>query len=156
MIHPRRPNATQHALNERDGRFRSVLGGHFAFARQNPRIETTKNVTDFDVLIIDNIGVLMHLYQYAKLAYVGGAFGKGLHNILEPASFKVPVIFGANHSKFPEAYQFINAGIGFSVNSKAEFDFTFDKLINDNLSDKVNSFMISQVGATHKIISKIF
>jgi 3-deoxy-D-manno-octulosonic-acid transferase len=119
-------------------------------------IETTKNVTDFDVLIIDNIGVLMHLYQYAKLAYVGGAFGKGLHNILEPASFKVPVIFGANHSKFPEAYQFINAGIGFSVNSKAEFDFTFDKLINDNLSDKVNSFMISQVGATHKIISKIF
>jgi 3-deoxy-D-manno-octulosonic-acid transferase len=119
-------------------------------------IEGAKNINEFDILIIDNIGILMHLYQYAKLAYVGGAFGKGLHNILEPASFGVPVIFGSNYSKFPEAYQFIDAEIGFSVCNQTEFEKTFDKLNKIDLSDKVNQFMMSQVGAAEKIISEIF
>lgn len=67
------------------------------------------------VLVIDNIGMLSRLYAYAQVAYVGGAFGSGLHNILEAAVFGCPVIFGPRHRDFPEAAKLIAAGGGFSV-----------------------------------------
>ncbi|MEL7004369.1 MAG: glycosyltransferase N-terminal domain-containing protein [Bacteroidota bacterium] len=67
--------------------------------------------TDCDILIIDNIGMLSSLYSYADYAYVGGAFGAGLHNILEPATFGLPIIFGnKNYSKFNEAQDLIKLG----------------------------------------------
>lgn len=119
-------------------------------------IESDENVNDYEVLLIDNIGILMHLYQYADVAYIGGAFGKGLHNILEPASFGVPVIFGNKYSKFPEAYQFIDAKIGFSINDSNEFSKVYDKLLSENMSNKVSLFMNSQKGASDKIMSEIF
>lgn len=119
-------------------------------------LESTKNSKAFNVLIIDNIGMLMHLYQYADLAYVGGAFGKGLHNILEPACFGVPVIFGDNYSKFPEAFQFIEAKIGHSVSNSKEFELIFNGLLKRNEKSKVLTFMSSQVGATAKIIETVF
>ena len=107
------------------------------------------------VLLIDNIGMLMHVYGYANLAYVGGAFKTGLHNILEPASFGLPVIFGPNHQKFPEAKLFIENGIGFSVSSTQEFEAILSKLKEENLREKVVQFMKSQTGATQKILEKI-
>jgi len=110
----------------------------------------------FDVLIIDNIGMLMHLYQYANIAYVGGAFGKGLHNILEPASFGVPVIFGNNYSKFPEAYQFLDNQVGFCIHDENEFEIIFNQLFKSNYSANVLSFMNSQKGATEMILNDIF
>jgi len=75
-----------------------------------------------EVLFIDNIGMLSSLYQYADLAYVGGAFGKGLHNILEPMAYHIPVIFGKvkRVNKFPEAGISINYGSGFSVADSSE------------------------------------
>ncbi len=111
---------------------------------------------DYDVLIIDNIGMLMHLYQYANIAYVGGAFGKGLHNILEPASFGVPVIFGDKYSKFPEAFQFINAEIGYSIKNNEEFELIFYNLLTMSDRSKVLTFMSSQKGATNQIMKDIF
>ena len=114
------------------------------------------NSKDYDVLIIDNIGMLMHLYQYASIAYIGGAFGKGLHNILEPASFGVPVIFGDKYSKFPEAFQFINAGIGHSIKNNKEFELIFDGLLTMDGRSKVLTFMSSQKGATNQIMKDIF
>jgi len=119
-------------------------------------LKSSTNSEDFDVLIIDNIGILMHLYQYADVAYVGGAFGKGLHNILEPACFGVPVIFGNNYSKFPEAPQFLNAGIGNSISNNQEFELIFNELMESGNSAKVLAFMESQKGATTKIIKNIF
>jgi len=119
-------------------------------------LKSSTNSEDFDVLIIDNIGILMHLYQYADVAYVGGAFGKGLHNILEPACFGVPVIFGNNYSKFPEAAQFLNAGIGNSISNNQEFELIFNELMESGNSAKVLAFMESQKGATTKIIKNIF
>ncbi len=107
------------------------------------------------ILIIDNVGMLMNVYQYANLAYVGGAFGKGLHNILEPAAFNVSVIFGNKFSKFYEATEFIEAGIGFSVNSADEFSTLFSKLSQEDQSQKVRDFMHARVGATAKILSEI-
>jgi 3-deoxy-D-manno-octulosonic-acid transferase len=107
------------------------------------------------ILIIDNVGMLMNVYQYANLAYVGGAFGKGLHNILEPAAFNVPVVFGNKFSKFYEATEFIEAGIGFSVNNADEFSSLFSKLSQEDQSQKVRDFMHARVGATAKILSEI-
>jgi len=119
-------------------------------------LKASTNSEDFDVLIIDNIGILMHLYQYADVAYVGGAFGKGLHNILEPACFGVPVIFGNNYSKFPEAFQFLEAGIGYSISNNKEFELIFNNLMKVSDSSKVLTFMNSQKGSTTKIIKNIF
>ncbi|MGV6862300.1 MAG: 3-deoxy-D-manno-octulosonic acid transferase [Putridiphycobacter sp.] len=119
------------------------------------KVEKESDLSKFQVLIIDNIGMLMHLYQYAKVAYVGGAFGKGLHNILEPASFGVPVIFGDNYAKFPEAFQFMDEEIGFSISNSSEFEGILNQLLKTDYSAKVIRFMEDQKGATEKILSKI-
>ncbi|WP_209329959.1 3-deoxy-D-manno-octulosonic acid transferase [Lunatimonas salinarum] len=105
----------------------------------------------WDTLIIDNIGMLSSLYQYARVAYVGGAFGKGLHNILEPLAFRIPVIFGRlkQRGKFPEWEISQNYGCGFAVQTAADFESVMtqltdettyerasldaDRLLNDNL-----------------------
>jgi len=141
-VHEARINAIESSLTQRVIKFSDL--------------ERSDNKENFDVLIIDNIGVLMHLYQYADVAYVGGAFGKGLHNILEPASFGVSVVFGNTYSKFPEAFQFLEAGIGYSINNKSEFELIFNDLIKRDETDKVLRFMVSQKGATAKIIRTIF
>ena len=63
-----------------------------------------KTLPDYSVLIVDTVGLLTKIYSYANVAYVGGAMGKtGLHNILEPITFGVPVVIGQNFQKFPEA-----------------------------------------------------
>ncbi|MDX5477469.1 MAG: 3-deoxy-D-manno-octulosonic acid transferase, partial [Cyclobacteriaceae bacterium] len=75
-----------------------------------------------EVLFIDNIGSLSSLYQFAKIAYVGGAFGKGLHNILEPIAYGIPVIFGKvkKSGKFPEAQISQEYGCGYSVENEQQ------------------------------------
>jgi len=110
---------------------------------------------DSKILLIDNVGMLMHLYGYADLAYVGGAFKTGLHNILEPASFGLPVIFGPNHQKFPEAQLFIENGVGFSISNSSEFQTILSKLQTENMNEKVLLFMNSQRGATDKILNAV-
>jgi 3-deoxy-D-manno-octulosonic-acid transferase len=82
------------------------------------------------ILFIDNIGMLSSLYQFAHIAYVGGGFGKGLHNILEPMGFGTPVIFGKlrRASKFPEAAQSQVEGCGFAVANARELQEVVAKL----------------------------
>lgn len=81
--------------------------------------KTGKN--DPKVFIVDTVGLLTRIYSYADIAYVGGAAGDtGLHNILEPAAFGVPIIIGKNYSRFPEAEELKNAGGLVSVQNKAE------------------------------------
>ena len=76
----------------------------------------TTGVEDFPVLLIDNIGMLARLYRYGEFAYVGGGFGKGLHNILEPACYGIPIFFGnKNYEKFQEAEDLINRGGAFEI-----------------------------------------
>jgi 3-deoxy-D-manno-octulosonic-acid transferase len=70
-----------------------------------------KNLADFDVFIIDTIGILTKIYSYADIAFVGGGFGNpGVHNLLEPATFGVPIIIGPNYSHFAEATALVNMG----------------------------------------------
>jgi 3-deoxy-D-manno-octulosonic-acid transferase len=118
------------------------------------------NITEADVLIIDNIGMLSSLYQYGAIAFIGGGFGKGIHNILEAATFGLPVIFGPNYQKFAEAKELIKLGGAFSVNNAAEFEKTMlllsDKQVLKTASHIAKHFVASRVGATDKILSSIF
>lgn len=75
---------------------------------------------DKQVLIIDNIGMLSSLYRYGRIAYIGGGFGKGIHNILEAAAFGIPVIFGPNFEKFREARELLGQGGAFNIKNQED------------------------------------
>lgn len=116
---------------------------------------------EVDVLFIDNIGMLSSLYQFAKIAYVGGAFGKGLHNILEPIGFGVPVIFGKlrSVSKFPEAAQSQQEGCGFEVADIKSLEVIFEQLEEEAFYQKAvqsaHAWLHSNLGAAQKINQKV-
>lgn len=86
---------------------------------------------DSRLLIIDQVGFLSYLYRYGDIAYVGGAFGKGLHNILEPAVFGLPLIFGPRYQKFNEARTLVAQGGAYSIQDEATFMQVFTQLMND-------------------------
>jgi 3-deoxy-D-manno-octulosonic-acid transferase len=100
------------------------------------------------------MGMLMHVYQFGDVAYVGGAFGKGLHNILEPAAFGIPVIFGANYKKFNEANLFIQKGFAASVQNQAELLVAFNRFEQAGLRNEILHFMNEMQGSTAIILSK--
>ncbi|MEP3838775.1 MAG: glycosyltransferase N-terminal domain-containing protein [Algibacter sp.] len=90
------------------------------------------NIAEHQVFIIDTIGILTKIYNYADIAYVGGALGNtGLHNTLEPAVFGIPIIIGNNHVKFPEAQALINNGGMFVIDNQINFNKTLNSLISD-------------------------
>jgi len=88
-----------------------------------------KNLEDYSALIIDNVGLLSRLYRYGEFAYIGGAFGKGLHNVLEAACYGIPVLFGnKNYEKFHEAVDLINRGGAFPVNDYTDLKKKYEML----------------------------
>jgi 3-deoxy-D-manno-octulosonic-acid transferase len=90
-------------------------------------------LNEYDVLIIDTIGILTKIYSYADIAYVGGGFGKpGVHNILEPATFGVPIIIGPNYSHFAEATALLKMEGCTSISNQEELNETFDKLLQNS------------------------
>jgi 3-deoxy-D-manno-octulosonic-acid transferase len=92
-----------------------------------------KDLSQYTVFILDTIGYLGKTYSYADIAYVGGAAGStGLHNILEPAIFSVPIFIGKNYAKFPEAKHLIKLGGVTSVSSSNAFEAAFEVLIKDD------------------------
>ena len=110
-----------------------------------------------DVLIIDNIGMLSSLYQYGTLAFIGGGFGKGIHNILEAATFGLPVVFGPNYQKFNEAKELIQKGGAFSIATTNELEKIIQLLDNSDAlriaSFASKNYVESNAGATDKILS---
>lgn len=90
------------------------------------------DISDYQVLVIDNIGMLSSLYQYGNIAYIGGGFGVGIHNTLEAAAFGLPVIFGPNYERFKEARDLISLQGGFSINNADELKQLTDKLVFDD------------------------
>ncbi len=121
----------------------------------------TTNLNQAQVVIIDCIGLLTKLYSYANIAYVGGAVGTtGLHNILEPSTFGVPVLFGENHQKFPEAKALLNAGGALEVKHQTDFNSNLDDLISNRekrleIGEKSAQFVKKQTGATTLICNYI-
>jgi 3-deoxy-D-manno-octulosonic-acid transferase len=82
-------------------------------------------------LIVDTIGLLSKIYSIANIAYIGGGFGSGIHNILEPAVFGMPIIFGPKYQKFNEAIDLIKDGAAFSFKNENELEQFFKKLLSD-------------------------
>ncbi|MDR2085062.1 MAG: 3-deoxy-D-manno-octulosonic acid transferase [Bacteroidales bacterium] len=115
--------------------------------------------SDSNILIIDCIGLLSRLYRYAKFAYIGGGFGKGIHNILEAVVYEVPVIFGPNYKYFNEAITLINAGGAFSFSKKEELIEIIDNLLNDNFLEKAKGscqeIIDKNLGATDEIMEEL-
>jgi 3-deoxy-D-manno-octulosonic-acid transferase len=90
------------------------------------------SLQDFDVFIVDTIGILTKIYSYADIAYVGGGFGNpGVHNLLEPATFGVPIVIGPNYNHFAEATALVNTGGCISISNQKELNDTFDLLLQN-------------------------
>lgn len=118
-----------------------------------------KSMADFEVLIIDTIGLLTKIYHYADIAYVGGGFGNpGVHNLLEPAVFGAPIVVGPNFSHFAEAIALVNMGGCVSISDQAALTETFDNLIQNQdvrfeIGHICNTFVMMNKGATQKIMN---
>ncbi len=118
------------------------------------------NISKAQVLVIDNVGMLSSLYKYGDVAYIGGGFGVGIHNILEAATFGLPVIFGPNYKKFREAVGLIELGGSFSIDSYSTFEKLMFLLLEDrekrNIAGQLaRTFVTENQGATRKIIENI-
>ena len=123
--------------------------------------KSTKNLADFDVFLIDTIGILTKIYSYADIAYVGGGFGNpGVHNILEPATFGVPIVIGPNFSHFAEAIALVNMEGCISISDKKGLFDAFSNLIaNDDIRHEkghiCSTFVQMNKGATQIILKYI-
>ncbi|MFD2530019.1 3-deoxy-D-manno-octulosonic acid transferase [Polaribacter marinaquae] len=117
-----------------------------------------KNLSEYQVFIIDTIGILTKIYANANVAYVGGGLKTGLHNILEPATFGIPVVIGNKYDKFKEAVDLVKIGGCLSINNQKEFTESLLKLKEDqsfrNLTGVINKrYIKDNLGATEQIIN---
>jgi len=112
---------------------------------------------DCQIVILDTIGHLTNAYQYGEYAYIGGGFSGSLHNILEPAVFGLPVVFGPKHSKFPEADIFISEAFAFEIHNGNELIRAIDKIDKEKSEIKKNLlvFMENQTGIAQKIMAHL-
>ena len=116
--------------------------------------------TNFEVLIIDSIGLLSKIYYYADIAFVGGGFGTGLHNILEPATFSVPIIIGPNYQKFNEAKDLISLEACLVVKNSEELNTTLSTLFinkkeRTEKGELSRKYILENIGATEIIFNHL-
>lgn len=112
------------------------------------------------VLIIDCLGILSSIYRYGHVAYIGGGFGVGIHNILEAATYSIPVVFGPNYKKFKEAKDLVGLGGAVSVTDKSRFYDLIDKFVKSEnaRADKgqiCGDYVKKNLGATQRVISNL-
>ena len=122
--------------------------------------QSEKKIEESNVLIIDCLGILSSIYRYGKFAYIGGGFGVGIHNILEAATYGIPVAFGPKYQKFKEARDLIYRGGAVSVRSQEEFYALLDKYAKSGVVCRERGkicldYVKENLGATEKIIEKI-
>ena len=116
-------------------------------------------VSDYNVFIIDTVGLLTKIYSYADIAYVGGGMGSsGLHNILEPATFEIPVVIGKHFEKFPEASNLQNLKGLFSISNASECYQVLEKLVSDSelrleCGENARNYIENNKGATSTIMN---
>jgi 3-deoxy-D-manno-octulosonic-acid transferase len=119
------------------------------------------DLSNYDVLIVDTIGILTKIYSYADIAYVGGGFGNpGVHNILEPATFGIPIVVGPNYNHFAEATALVHQEGCISINTQTELNETLNNLIsNEDIRHEkghiCETFVQLNKGATSRILKHI-
>jgi 3-deoxy-D-manno-octulosonic-acid transferase len=120
-----------------------------------------KDLSQYEVFIIDTIGILTKIYSYGDIAYIGGGFGNpGVHNLLEPATFGIPIIIGPNYTHFDEAIKLVENKGCISINDYKELEIAFSLLINDTETRKekgkiCTEFVQKNKGATDCILDQI-
>jgi 3-deoxy-D-manno-octulosonic-acid transferase len=139
-----------------------LLEIHSRLKRPSVRISDASegDVAQKDCLIIDSFGLLSSIYRYGDIAYIGGGFGKGIHNILEAAVYGIPVLFGPVHHKFKEAKDLIAAGGGFSVADEKDFNARMDELLGNprllaSAGQSAGDFVSNHTGATDAILQRL-
>ncbi len=123
--------------------------------------EPVENPEAYKVMVVDTIGLLSSIYKYGQIAYIGGGFGKGIHNTLEAATYGMPVIFGPNHKKFNEALDLLACGAGFTYNTTEELRNVLDTLRSDisrmeKAKEEAARYVKSMCGATSRIMTDLF
>lgn len=121
---------------------------------------TEEEAAKADCLIVDCFGLLSSIYRYGEVAYVGGGFGVGIHNVLEAAVYGVPVLFGPNNHRFQEARQLLDAGGGIEVTDRHTFDSAMDKLLADkaylaHCGQQAGDYVRGQSGASDKVLAEV-
>ncbi|MCK4921267.1 MAG: 3-deoxy-D-manno-octulosonic acid transferase, partial [Bacteroidales bacterium] len=111
------------------------------------------------VLLIDTIGHLSTVYKYGDVAYIGGGFGKGIHNILEPATYGLPIVFGPNFQKFAEAVDLIQLNSAYNIDDYPSLEIDLNRLLDDDelrqsCSKTISNYIKSRLGATEQIVNK--
>ena len=117
-------------------------------------------IHDYDCLIIDNFGLLSSIYRYGQIAYIGGGFGAGIHNLPEAAVYGVPVIFGPKHNKFLEARELLKRGGGFTISDEIDLNRILKNFVTspedlEIAGEKAAEYIYQNSGATDKILTKI-
>lgn len=120
-----------------------------------------KDEIDADVILVDTIGHLSSLYQYGNIAYIGGGFGKGIHNILEAAAFGNPIFFGPNFQSFQEARDLISVNAAYVLQQAQEGYSQMGHLVNNKnqrkeIAEITEDYILNQLGATDKIVDFVF
>jgi len=141
---------------ERLARLLPKLGGSVVRYTQT----TPEEAANADVLIIDCFGLLAHIYGFADVAYVGGGFGVGIHNVLEAAVWGVPVLFGHNNKRFQEAQELKTSGGGIEVGGAAEFEMAMDKFAADeplrhDCGSKAAAYVEKKSGITELVMDAV-
>lgn len=149
-----------HMIHKEHIEYIETLFGKERCARYSQLKDGAERLAERPVLIIDNIGILSSLYQYADVAYIGGGFGKGIHNILEALTYGKPVVFGPNYQKFQEAKDIIARGGGQSYSTQEELNTLLDKWLKEEDTHKKAShesrkYVEANLGATDKIFEMI-
>jgi len=171
---PKDENLLVNYINNSDDSVKFIIAPHNIKAEQisNLKLQITKstilfsdkehhNLADFQVFIIDTIGILTKIYSYADIAYVGGGFGNpGVHNILEPATFGVPIVIGPNYSHFAEATALVHQEGCLSISNQNELNDAFNLLLHneDDRNEKghiCSTFVQMNKGATDIILNHI-
>lgn len=121
---------------------------------------TEKDIKGKSCLIVDSFGLLSSIYRYGDLAYIGGGFGAGIHNVLEAAVYGIPVIFGPKYQKFKEARDLLQVGGAFSITDEKTFESKMEELstyrdLLEAAGAAAGDFVKSNIGATNRIISSI-
>jgi 3-deoxy-D-manno-octulosonic-acid transferase len=125
-----------------------------------PRAIRFSNLNDYAnerIILVDSIGILMALYQYAHVAYVGGSFRQGIHNVLEPAVYGIPVVFGPKHTNSYEAMELARRGGGFTINDQQDCYRTLRTLLDDEKTNALAGSLAltlvkENIGATDRFI----
>ena len=141
-----------------------VSDGHIAdivnrFSDYHPQLFTDSEMAESNVMVLNTIGHLASAYLYADMAFIGGAFGKGLHNILEALAYGVPVVFGPNIEKYPEAAMALAAGVAKQVRDLADFENALLYFIESREAQSYTmackSFIKENSGATEMVLKAI-